>query len=114
MNAIHTLVDALARLPGVRGAVVAAPDGVLVDSAVHADVRADVVAAFGAAVLASARGLAAAMGKPSPRCVAVEADGGKLCLTGNDDVTVIVLAGPGTPIGRLRMALRQALASLGS
>jgi predicted regulator of Ras-like GTPase activity (Roadblock/LC7/MglB family) len=112
MNPFRAVVESLAMQPGVRGAVIAAPDGVIVESVVHADVRADEVAAFGSAVLARARTVTTAVALSSPRCVAIDAQAGRLCLTSNDEVAIIVLAEPRAPIGRLRIALRQALESL--
>ena len=55
MNPFRAIVESLARQPGVRGAVIAAPDGVVVESVVHVDVSADVIAAFGTAILMGAR-----------------------------------------------------------
>jgi predicted regulator of Ras-like GTPase activity (Roadblock/LC7/MglB family) len=112
MNAYRQVVEALSFLPGVRGAVVAAADGVVVESVVHADVRPEIVAAFGNAVYRAAASIAHASLNDTPRYVAVDGAQGRLCLTGNDEVTVVVLVEPRTATGRLRIALHQAMGAL--
>ncbi|MEP7346773.1 MAG: hypothetical protein ABI877_15985, partial [Gemmatimonadaceae bacterium] len=112
MKPFGAIVESLAMQPGVRGVVIAAMDGIVVESVVHVEVRADLIAAFGCAVLARARAVGAAVNHAPPRCVAVDAESGRLCLTGNDDVAIIILAEPRAPIGRLRLALREALESI--
>ena len=112
MNAFRSTVESLALQPGVRGAVIAAPDGVIIESVVHSDVRADALAAFGSAVLARARAVAAATSLTRLRCIAIDAQAGRLYLASNNEVAIVVLAEARTSIGRLRIALRHALESL--
>ena len=112
MNMFRAAVESLAMLPGVRGAVIAAPDGVIIDCVVRTDVRADALAAFGSSLWARARAVAAATSRMRPTCVAIDAEAGRLYLASNDDVAIVVLAEPGTSTGRLRIALRLALESL--
>lgn len=112
MTPFRDIVESLAMEPGVRAAVLAAPDGVVVDSVVHVDVRADAVAAFGMAVLDSAMPVGASTLQSQPRCVVVDAEGARLCLTGNSEVAMILLADRRAPLGRLRLALRRAMEAL--
>lgn len=112
MNPFRAIVESLAMQPGVRGAVIAALDGVVIESVAHIDVSAELVAAFGSDVLSRARALTKAAAQSTPRCIAIDAEWGRLCLTGNNDVAIIVLAEARAPVGRLRIALRQALESL--
>ncbi len=112
MNLFRQIAESLALQPGVRGAVIAATDGVVIESVVHVDVRADVVAAFGCAILTRARAVSAALAHVPARYLAIDAESGRLCLTGNDDVAIILLTDPRAPTGRLRIALRRALEAL--
>ena len=111
MSVFHDVVESLAMHAGVRGAVVAAADGVVVDGVVHVDVRADALAAFGTAVLSSATALGTAT-LALPRCVVIDAESGRLFLTGNNELAIIVLTDRRASLGRLRLALQQALEAL--
>ncbi|MFN8572861.1 MAG: roadblock/LC7 domain-containing protein [Gemmatimonadaceae bacterium] len=112
MNPYRSAVEALSFMPGVRGAVVAATDGVVVDAVAHQDVRADQVAAFGNAVFRASRAVAAGALDEAPRYVSVDAERGRLCMAGNDDVTVVVLCDARMSTGRVRMALLQIMETL--
>lgn len=112
MNAYRQVVDALSFLPGVRGAVVSATDGVVVEAIVHHDVRPERLAAFGNAVFRASRAVSRAARRGEPRYVAVDAAGGRLCVSGNDDVTVVILVEPRNATGRVRIALQQAMEAL--
>ncbi|MBV6521503.1 MAG: hypothetical protein MNPFHGCM_01642 [Gemmatimonadaceae bacterium] len=108
----HRAVMELSAQSGVRGAVVALRDGVVVDGIVHVDVRADVLAAFGSAVLERARDVARSVLRAEPRCVVIDAEAGRLCLADSRDMIVVLLADRHAPIGRLRLAVRDAVGAL--
>lgn len=112
MNRYREVVEALSFMPGVRGAIVAATDGVVVDAIAHQDVRTDQVAAFGNAVFRASRTVSHGALGELPRYVSVDAERGRLCMAGNDDVTLVILGDARMSTGRVRMALQQAMGLL--
>lgn len=109
MSDFRAIIDDLALTPGVRAVVLAADDGVVIDSVTHAGVRSEHVAAFGSALCDSAARLSQLASGAEPRMVAVEATAGRLCMARSGAVTIVILADRRSTLGRLRLALRFAM-----
>ena len=108
-----TMLDALTRQRGVVAALVAGErDGLVIDSRVHVGQRGDRVAALAASLYRKARMSADAAGLGGVGFLQLEADEGRVCAVGRDDVVLVAVATRDANVGLIRVELLRALASL--
>lgn len=105
-----TALDALTRLKGVRATLaVSAVDGVAIDSNLQIGQDGSRVAALAASLYRKARKSALAAGFGQTGFMQLEAEDGRLCLLGGDDVVLVVVARREANVGLIRVEmLRQA------
>lgn len=107
------MLDALTRQRGVVAALVAGErDGIVIDSRVHVGQRGDRVAALAASLYRKARMSAHAAGLGGVGFLQLEAESGRLCAVGRDDVVLVAVATSDANVGLIRVELLRALASL--
>ncbi len=112
---LDAVLEPVARIPGVRAAVLAAEDdGVPVHALAHEDVDAETLAALGCRLYRSARLASERAGFGASGIMHVEAEGGQVCVarTGADgsSLVLIVLAESEANTGAVRQALERAAA----
>lgn len=108
-----TVLDALTRLRGVRASlVVAADDGIAIDSNLQIGQDGSRVAALAASLYRKARKSASAAGFGGTGFMQLEAEGGRLCLLGGDEVVLVVVAQPDANVGLIRVEMLKAAESL--
>lgn len=109
----EAVLDGLTRQRGVTAALVAEErDGIVIDSRVHIGQRADRVAALAASLYRKARLSANAAGLGGVGFLQLEADAGRVCAVGRDDLVLIAVTTTDTNIGLLRVELLRALEAL--
>ena len=107
------ILDPLQRLKGVRASlVVAADDGIAIDSNLQIGQDGSRVAALAASLYRKARKSAAAAGFGGTGFMQLEAEAGRLCLLGGDEVVLVVVAQPDANIGLIRVEMLRAAESL--
>jgi predicted regulator of Ras-like GTPase activity (Roadblock/LC7/MglB family) len=111
----ETVLGVLARQRGVTAAlVVAAEDGIVVDSAVREGVDGDALAALAASLHGRARLSARAAGLGEVTFLQLEAERARLCAIAREELALVVLAEPGANVGLLRVEMLRALDALDS
>lgn len=114
MADLRALVRTVHGVPGVRGAIAAGRDGLLIDAAGVDTARAEHVAALAPGLTQAADQLADAAGCGAPRAVAVEGEHGVLvALALSTDVTLVAMLGADAgdepaSVGEAVYALRRA------
>lgn len=107
------ILDTLQRLKGVRASlVVAAEDGIAIDSNLQIGQDGSRVAALAASLYRKARKSAAAAGFGGTGFMQLEAEAGRLCLLGGDEVVLVVVAQPDANIGLIRVEMLRAAETL--
>lgn len=107
------VLDALMRLRGVQSSlVVAADDGVAIDSSLQIGQDGSRVAALAASLYRKARKSASAAGFGGTGFMQLEAEQGRLCLLGGDQVVLVVVAQRDANVGLIRMEMLRAAESL--
>ena len=107
------ILDALTRLRGVRASlVVAAADGIAIDSNLQIGQDGSRVAALAASLYRKARKSAAAAGFGGTGFMQLEAEQGRLCLLGGDEVVLVVVAQRDANVGLIRVEMLKAAESL--
>ncbi|MBA3889350.1 MAG: roadblock/LC7 domain-containing protein [Gemmatimonadaceae bacterium] len=108
-----TMLDALTRQRGVVAALVADErDGIVIDSRVHVGQRGDRVAALAASLYRKARMSAHAAGLGDVGFLQLEAEMGRVCAVGRDDVVLVAVATSDANVGLIRVELLRALEGL--
>ncbi|MFI5230898.1 MAG: roadblock/LC7 domain-containing protein [Gemmatimonadales bacterium] len=108
-----TLLASLIRHRGVTGCmVVGEADGMIVDSSLQIGVNGDAFAALTASLYRKARRAAGAAGFGSTGFFELDAEGGRMCAAGRDDLVIVVVAEPRANVGLLRVELLKALESI--
>lgn len=108
-----SVLDSLTRLRGVRASlVVAADDGIAIDSNLQIGQDGSRVAALAASLYRKARKSAAAAGFGQTGFMQLEAEEGRLCLLGGDEVVLVVVARPDANVGLIRVEMLKAAESL--
>lgn len=103
---LEQALGTLARLPGVRAAVVAGEqDGLAAASIAAVDVDADALAAFAMALFQRARRAGRAAGYGDTQFLALDATGGRVLVAAGTELAVVVLADRGTSAGLVRVAM---------
>ncbi len=106
------LLQSLIRHRGVTGCmVVGEGDGMIVDSSLQIGVNGDAFAALTASLYRKARRAAAAAGFGETGFFELDADGGRMCAAGRNDLVIVVIAEPRVNVGLLRVEMLQALES---
>lgn len=108
------MLDTLIRHRGVLGSlVVDERDGIIVDSILSVGLRGAVVAALAGSLYRKARLSAAAAGLGEATFLQLEAERGRICAVGRQDLVIVVVAEPRVNIGLLRMEMLRAVETLG-
>ena len=108
-----SILDTLQRLKGVRATlVVAADDGIAIDSNLQIGQDGSRVAALAASLYRKARKSAAAAGLGGTGFMQLEAETGRLCLLGGDEVVLVVVAQRDANVGLIRVEMLRAAESL--
>lgn len=106
-------LEALARLPGVRAAVLTSEqDGLTAASVAAVDVDVDALSAFGMALSRRTRLANEAAGFGPTRFLTLEAERGRLFVASGEEMAVVALAEPDAGTGLLRVALQRAIREL--
>jgi len=104
------LLASLIRHRGVTGCmVVGEADGMIVDSSLQIGVNGEAFAALTASIYRKARRAAAAAGFGPTGFFELDADGGRMCAAGRNDLVIVVLAEPRVNVGLLRVEMLKAL-----
>jgi uncharacterized protein len=104
------LLASLIRHRGVTGCmVVGEADGMIVDSSLQIGVNGEAFAALTASIYRKARRAAAAAGFGPTGFFELDADGGRMCAAGRNELVIVVLAEPRVNVGLLRVEMLKAL-----
>jgi predicted regulator of Ras-like GTPase activity (Roadblock/LC7/MglB family) len=110
-----TALEALARVRGVRASlVVSATDGILVDSILQIGQETMRVAALAASLYAKARRASEAAGFGWTGFMQMEAERGRLCAIGGDELLLVVIAERDVNVGLIRVEMLRAAEALAS
>lgn len=108
------LLLSLIRHRGVTGCmVVGEADGMIVDSSLQIGVNGEAFAALSASLYRKACRAAAAAGFGTAGFFELDADGGRMCAAGRNELIVVVVAEPRVNVGLLRVEMLKALESFG-
>jgi predicted regulator of Ras-like GTPase activity (Roadblock/LC7/MglB family) len=104
------LLSSLIRHRGVIGCmVVGEADGIIVDSSLQIGVNGGAFAALTASLYRKARRAAEAAGFGETGFFELDADGGRMCAAGRNDLVLVVVAEPRVNVGLLRVEMLKAL-----
>jgi len=107
------ILDTLMRARGVRASlIVSASDGIAIDSNLQFGQDGAGVAALAASLYRKARRAAAAAGFGGTGFFQLEAEQGRLCLIGGDELVLAVVAEPGANVGLIRVEMLRAAEAL--
>lgn len=113
MSAFSTVLDTLTRQRGVRGSlVVSAVDGITVDSNLQFGQDGNRVAALAASLYRKARKSSEAAGLGGTGFMQLEAESGRLCVIGGDEIILVVVAERTANVGLIRVEMLRAAESL--
>lgn len=108
------VLQALIRQRGVVGSmVVSESDGIIIDSNLQIGVKGTVVAALAASLYRKARLSAQAAGFGDATFVQLEAERGRVCAVGRNDMVLVAVAELRSNVGLIRVELLKALEALG-
>jgi predicted regulator of Ras-like GTPase activity (Roadblock/LC7/MglB family) len=104
------LLSALIRHRGVTGCmVVGEADGMIVDSSLQIGLNGDAFAALTASLYRKARRAAQAAGFGETGFFELDAERGRMCAAGRNDLVIVVIAEPRVNVGLLRVEMLKAL-----
>jgi hypothetical protein len=107
------VLDALTRQRGVRASlVVSADDGITVDSNLQIGQDGARVAALAASLYRKARKSAQAAGLGGTGFMQMEAESGRLCVIGGDEIVLVVVAERTANVGLIRVEMLRAAEAL--
>ena len=107
------ILDALMRARGVRASlVVSAVDGIAIDASLQFGQDGSAVAALAASLYRKARRAAQASGFGGTGFFQLEAEHGRLCLLGGDEIVLAVVAEQGANVGLIRVEMLKAAEAL--
>lgn len=107
------ILDALTRQRGVSAClVVSAEDGIAVDSNLQFGQDGNRVAALSASLYRKARQSAHAAGLGATGFMQLEADEGRLCILGGQELILVVVAETDGNVGLIRVEMRKAAEAL--
>jgi predicted regulator of Ras-like GTPase activity (Roadblock/LC7/MglB family) len=112
---VHTVLDRVTRVPGVRGALIASTsDGLVVAEQLMDGVDGRAAAALAGSLVSRLVRTAAAAGRRVPEFVQLRAERGSiLAAPGGDDLVLIAVAGPDANVGLARLEMLDAAGRLG-
>lgn len=103
------VLDSLTRQRGVRASlVVSAHDGIAIDSNLQFGQEGSRVAALAASLYSKARLAATAAGFGGTGFMQLEAESGRLCIIGGEEIVLVVVAEPDANVGLIRVELLRA------
>lgn len=107
------ILDGLIRHRGVRASLVVDPnDGIIIDSNLQIGQDGLRVAALAASLYRKARKSALASGFGQTGFMQMEAENGRLCLIGGDEIVLVVVAERNANVGIIRMEMLRSAAAL--
>lgn len=107
------ILDGMMRARGVRASlIVSATDGIAIDSNLHFGQDGSGVAALAASLYRKARQAAKASGFGGTGFMHLEAESGRLCLLGGDEIVLVVVAEPDANVGLIRVEMLKAAEAL--
>ena len=107
------VLDALIRQRGVRGSlVVSANDGIIIDSNLQFGQDGGRIAALAASLYRKARKSAAAAGLGGTGFMQLEAENGRICALGGEEILLVVVAEPTANVGLIRVELMHSAEAL--
>ena len=113
MSSLREVVERLSRQRGVRASlIVSENDGLVVDSSLRFGEDGERVAALAASIYRKARLSAGAAHLGAVSFLQLDADRGRLCAVGRDDLVLVVVAEPSANVGLIRVELFKALETL--
>ena len=108
------MLSAITRQRGVLGSmVVSESDGIIVDSTLQIGVKGGAVAALAASLYRKARTSAEAALLGGATFVTLEADHGRVCAVGRNDLVLVTVAEPRANVGLIRVEMLRAAGALG-
>jgi uncharacterized protein len=108
-----SLLSSLIRHRGVTGCmVVGEADGIIVDSSLQIGVNGDAFAALTASLYRKVRRASDAAGLGATGFFELDADSGRVCATGRNDLVIVVIAEPRVNVGLLRVEMLKAVEAL--
>jgi predicted regulator of Ras-like GTPase activity (Roadblock/LC7/MglB family) len=112
-SAFAPILDSLTRQRGVRASlVVSATDGVAIDSNLQIGQDGTRVSALAASLYKRARKSAKAAGLGATGFMQLEAEDGRLCILGGDELVLVAVADPDANVGLIRLEMLRAAESL--
>jgi predicted regulator of Ras-like GTPase activity (Roadblock/LC7/MglB family) len=113
MTTFSRLLDGFSRQRGVRASlVVSAVDGITIESNLQIGEDGSRVAALAASLYRKARKSANAAGLGSTGFLQLEAENGRLCMLGGEDVILVVVTQREANVGLVRVEMLRAAESL--
>ena len=113
MSDFTAVLDALTRQRGVRGSlVVSASDGITIDSNLQFGQDGNRVAALAASLYRKARKSAKAAGLGATGFMQMEAESGRICAIGGDEILLVVVAERTANVGLIRVEMLRAAEAL--
>lgn len=104
------ILASLVRHRGVTGCmIVGEGDGMIVDSSLQVGVNGDAFAALTASIYRKARRASLAAGFGETGFFELDADGGRMCAAGRNELVIVVVAEPRANVGLLRVEMLKAL-----
>jgi predicted regulator of Ras-like GTPase activity (Roadblock/LC7/MglB family) len=108
-----TVLDSLTRVRGVRASlVVSATDGIAIDSNLQIGQDGGRVAALAASLYRKARKSATAAGLGTTGFMHLDAERGRLCVIGGDELVLVVVAERDASVGLIRVEMLRAAGAL--
>jgi predicted regulator of Ras-like GTPase activity (Roadblock/LC7/MglB family) len=113
MTAFTRILDGFSRQRGVRASlVVSAPDGIAIESNLQMGEDGSRVAALAASLYRKARKSATAAGLGTTGFLQLEAEQGRLCMLGGEEVILVVVTQREANVGLVRVEMLRAAESL--
>ncbi len=107
------MLDALTRQRGVMASLVAGEsDGMIVDSNLQVGQQGERVAALAASMFRKSRLAAEAAGLGAATFLQLEAERGRVCACGRNDLVLVVVAEAAANVGLIRVEMLKALGGL--
>jgi predicted regulator of Ras-like GTPase activity (Roadblock/LC7/MglB family) len=113
-TAFSPILDALTKQRGVRASlVVGMEDGMTIDSNMQIGQESEKVAALAASLYRKAKRSSSAAGLGGTGFMQLEAEQGRICIIGGEDVVLIVVADRDANVGLIRVEMLRATKALG-
>ena len=108
-----SVLDAFSKQKGVQASLaVSARDGIAIEANLQIGQDGTRVAALAASVYSRARKAAMAAGLGATGFLQLEAESGRLCMLGGDEVILVIVGDPQANVGLIRMELLRAAEAL--